>query len=108
MYQIESFELSTPRAVAFRLEVGCVIRITSGRLWLTLQGQPQDVWLQAGDAWTVPVNSTLWLSAEPAAEFRVAQSNAMRQWLWPKLIERLRLRKRKIKHVKPVATAAAA
>ncbi|MEO8118308.1 MAG: DUF2917 domain-containing protein [Rhodoferax sp.] len=80
MYQIENFEFSTPRVVAYRLKAGCVIRITSGRLWLTLQGSPDDLWLQAGESWTMPVvNGTLWLSAEPAAELQMAQPISMRR-----------------------------
>lgn len=80
MYQIENFELRTPHVVAFQPKAGCVIRVTTGRLWLTLQGNPNDVWLQAGESWTMPVvNATLWLSAEPAAEFQIAQSITLRR-----------------------------
>jgi len=81
MYQIENFELSTPRVVAYQLKTGCVIRVTSGRLWLTRQGSPDDLWLQAGESWTMPAaNGTLWLSAEPAAEFRIAHPLSTRRW----------------------------
>lgn len=73
MYQIETFELSTSRVAMFRLKAGCVIRVTDGRLWLTLPGCMDDIWLRAGESWTLPVNSTLYLSAEPAAMFQVAQ-----------------------------------
>lgn len=73
MYQIETFELGTSRVALFRLKAGCVIRVTQGRLWLTLQGQSDDIWLHTGERWTVPVNGVLWLSAEPRAEFKMAQ-----------------------------------
>ncbi|CAN5406696.1 hypothetical protein BH10PSE16_BH10PSE16_20370 [soil metagenome] len=77
MYQIENFELSTSRVVAFHPKAGCVIRVTAGRLWLTVQGQPHDVWLQAGESWAVPgVNAVLWLSAEPSASFQMAHAIA--------------------------------
>jgi len=80
MYQIENFELNTPHVVACQLKAGCVIRVTTGRLWLTLPGRPDDIWLQAGESWTMPfVNTTLWLSAEPAAEFRIAQPITLRR-----------------------------
>lgn len=80
MYQIETFELNTAHVVAYQLKVGCVIRVTSGRLWLTRQGSPDDIWLQAGESWTMPVaNGTLWLSAEPAAEFQIAQAITLRR-----------------------------
>lgn len=73
MYQIETFELSTSRVALFRLKAGCVIRVTQGRLWLTQQGQADDIWLRTGERWTVPVNGVLWLGAEPMAEFKLAQ-----------------------------------
>jgi Protein of unknown function (DUF2917) len=73
MYQIEHFELNSARAIAFQLKTDCVIRVTTGRLWLTLQGRPNDVWLQAGDDWNMPLNGKLWLSAEPLAMFQIAR-----------------------------------
>lgn len=74
MHQVESFEWSSPRVVAIKLKAGSVIRVTSGRLWLTQQGQTDDVWLQTGATWTVPVNATLWLSAEPVTQFQLLQA----------------------------------
>ena len=76
MVQIENFELNTPRVVALPLKAGSEIRVVSGRLWLTLEGHAEDIWLQAGQAWMLPVNGKLWLSAEPFAEFRIAQTTA--------------------------------
>ena len=79
MYRIESFEMSTFRAVAFRSRAGAVIRVTAGRLWLTVQGRPDDVWLQAGECWSVPgADALLWLSAEPSACFQLAHVIAPR------------------------------
>lgn len=78
MHQIENYELRAPRVVAFQLKAGSEIRVISGCLWLTLQGLPEDVWLQPGEAWTLPVNGQVWLSAEPAADFRIAHIEAAR------------------------------
>ena len=79
MHRIENFELSTSRVVAFQASAGTVIRVTAGRLWLTVQGQPADVWLQAGESWSVPgANAVLWLSAEPVACFQIAHAVAAR------------------------------
>ena len=80
MHRIENFELSTCRVVAFQASAGTVIRVTAGRLWLTVQGQPVDVWLQAGESWSVPgANAVLWLSAEPLACFQMAHAIAARR-----------------------------
>jgi hypothetical protein len=85
MHLIEHYELRTPRVVAFQLKAQSEIRVVSGRLWLTLEGLPEDVWLQPGEAWTLPVNGQLWLSAEPVAAFRVAQFSGQAQPLQPLL-----------------------
>lgn len=88
MYQIEHFELSAPRVVALALKAGAVIRVSSGRLWLTVQDQPDDIWLHAGAAWTLPAPGTLWLSAEPAATFQVLVQTS--PWRQPRpLLQRL-------------------
>jgi Protein of unknown function (DUF2917) len=77
MYQIEHFELNSARVIAFQLKTDCVIRVTTGRLWLTMQGHLNDVWLQAGDDWIMPLNGKLWLSAEPLAMFQIARPLAV-------------------------------
>jgi hypothetical protein len=79
MHLIENYELRTPGVLAFQLRVGSEIRVVTGRLWLTLEGFPEDVWLQAGEAWTLPANGRLWLSAEPVADFRIVRFTAARQ-----------------------------
>lgn len=94
MIQIEHFELATPRPVALALRAGCVIRTTGGRLWLTVQGQPDDVWLQAGECWTLPAPGTVWMSAEPTAAFQVAQ--AFNQWRRPQLPPWMHLNHRRV------------
>lgn len=81
MHLIENYELRTPGVLAFQLKTCSEIRVVTGRLWLTLEGFPEDVWLQAGEAWTLPANGRLWLSAEPVADFRIARFTAARQQL---------------------------
>jgi hypothetical protein len=83
MHQIEHFELATPHAVALKLDAGCVIRVTGGRLWLTVQDHLADVWLHAGEGWMLPVSGTVWLSAEGTAQFQL--SRAVRQGWWSSL-----------------------
>jgi hypothetical protein len=80
MHQIEHFELTTPQPVSLKLGAGCMIRVTHGRLWLTRPGHPDDVWLQAGESWTLPASDTVWIGAEPAAQFQLAR--AFKPWRW--------------------------
>lgn len=80
MHRIENFELSPSHLVAFQARAGTVVRVTAGRLWLTVQGRPDDVWLQTGESWRVPgADVVLWLSAEPLACFQVAHAVASRR-----------------------------
>lgn len=74
MHHIEHFELSTPKPVALRLEHGCEIRVTAGRLWVTQHGHSHDVWLYPDDNWVLPNCNVVWLSGEPQARFQVVRA----------------------------------
>ncbi|MBB1076753.1 DUF2917 domain-containing protein [Rhodoferax sp. 4810] len=84
MHQIEHFELATPHPVSLKLGAGCAIRVTHGRLWVTRPNHFEDVWLHAGESWTLPDSGTVWLSAEPVAQFQLAHS--LTGWRWPGLV----------------------
>lgn len=79
MVRIEHFELRTPDVVALRLPVGAVLRVGTGRLWLTQEGRSEDVWLQAHGSWTAPQAVRVRLSAEPSVDFQIAQPAALRR-----------------------------
>ena len=83
MHQIEHFELATPHPVPLKLGAGCAIRVTHGRLWLTRPDHLEDVWLHSGESWTLPAAGSVWLSAEPAAQFQLAHK--LTGWRWPTL-----------------------
>lgn len=90
MHQIEHFELASPQPVSLKLGAGCVVRVTHGRLWLTRPGHGDDVWLQAGESWSLPASGTVWIGAEPAAQFQLALSFKPWRFSWLALL-RLRL-----------------
>lgn len=83
MHQIEHYELTEPRAVGLTLRTGCMVRVSHGRLWLTRPGDALDVWLHAGESWTQPSTGTVWLSAEPNAQFQLAHVLQP----WPRLVQ---------------------
>jgi len=83
MHSIENFELSTPAAISLTLQTGSVLRATGGRLWLTLAGHPDDIWLKAGERWTMPSRGTVCLSAEPAAAFQILHPVASQRMYAP-------------------------
>lgn len=78
MVRIEHFELRTPDVVALRLPAGAVVRVSTGRLWLTQDGRSEDVWLQAHGSWTASQAVSVRLSAEPSVDFQIAQPAAVR------------------------------
>ena len=78
MRHIEHFELSAGSVVALQIRAGSALRVTRGRLWLTLAGQPNDIWLLPDQCWVMPVHGTLWLSAEPVAEWQLVQAAPVR------------------------------
>ncbi|MDR3367828.1 DUF2917 domain-containing protein [Rhodoferax sp.] len=89
MRQIEHFELATPQPVSLKLGAGCMIRVTHGRLWLTRPDHRDDVWLHAGESWTLPASGKVWISAEPAAQFQLAQAFEPWRWSWLALLRSL-------------------
>jgi hypothetical protein len=83
MQQIDSFELNSVQVIALRLRAGSEIRVSSGRLWITISGHASDIWLQSGQTWRLPAapkraQATLWISAEPSAAFQIARPVASR------------------------------
>jgi hypothetical protein len=84
MYRMELFECSAATPIQLHLKAGSSIRVHSGRLWLTVEGQSEDIWLCGGEQWSAPRDLQVWLSAEPVASFGLlhpvlpvdAQSNA--------------------------------
>nr|WP_315237986.1 DUF2917 domain-containing protein [uncultured Albidiferax sp.] len=78
MVRIEHFELRTPDVVVLRLPAGAVLRVSTGRLWLTQEGHSEDVWLQAHGSWTAPQAVSVRLSAEPSVDFQIAQPAVVR------------------------------
>lgn len=72
----QHFQLQTPRCVAVMVAAGDKVQVSEGCIWLTLEGQLRDVWLQAGDCWTVPVGGRSWISAEAPTTFAVGQAVA--------------------------------
>ena len=83
MHQIEHFELATAHPVTLKLGAGCVIRVTHGRLWVTRPNHFEDVWLHAGESWTLPASGAVWISAESAAKFQLAHS--LSGWRWTRM-----------------------
>lgn len=69
MYRMELFECSAATPIQLHLKAGSGIRVNSGRLWLTVEGQPEDIWLRGAEQWIAAQDVKVWISAEPVAGF---------------------------------------
>lgn len=91
MKSVQHYELDQNSASSFDADTDCRLRVTSGRVWLTLEGQLDDVWLNADAEYAIAKGSTVWLGAEPAACIALVSRNASargisrrlgRWWAW--------------------------
>jgi hypothetical protein len=64
MKTVQHFELDQNTASRHHADADCRIRVISGRVWLTVEGQAHDVWLDADAEHAFSKGSTVWLSAE--------------------------------------------
>ncbi|SAK75706.1 hypothetical protein AWB81_03593 [Caballeronia arationis] len=59
------------------------LKVTHGQLWVTVEGDADDIWLRAGEAIELQPYSTIWVSAsEEGGRFSMASVSAPRKaWL---------------------------
>lgn len=82
--------LEAGRAISGIARQARTLRVTSGRVWLTIEGAPGDYWLEAGDAMTLSPNRLVVLEAD-AADSRVetvaaqpySRRNSLKFAAWP-------------------------
>ena len=70
MRQIRHFELDPNRCVALEPARACVIEPEAGHIWLTVESDPTDHWLGAGERIALASGRRAWVSA-PAAGARI-------------------------------------
>ena len=97
MYTIQHLELRSASARRLFVGRGCLLRVTTGRVWITLEQGSEDIWLLPGQEWRAPGAVQLWISAEPVARLQVlaplpapampAQWGAVRRWFKPAIEE---------------------
>ena len=63
---LSAWSLRLPRGAALRLTAarGVEVRALEGRVWLTEEGSPEDVFLGAGDAHTIGNNGRVVIQAD--------------------------------------------
>jgi quercetin dioxygenase-like cupin family protein len=65
MDELRTFELGAPHAAqALVLVRDAALCAVSGPIWLTIEGEADDIWLQAGERIGLKAGQRVWLSAE--------------------------------------------
>ncbi|WP_429497422.1 DUF2917 domain-containing protein [Robbsia andropogonis] len=64
MFKIHHFRFSDDTAIAHTTTARTTLSVTRGVLWVTMEGDATDYWLEAGASLTVPAERRLWLSAD--------------------------------------------
>jgi hypothetical protein len=67
MKSVQHFELDQHTACRHYAHTDCCIRVISGRLWLTVEGESHDAWLAANAEYVIAKGHAAWLGAEPVA-----------------------------------------
>lgn len=78
MRELRTFELDEPdRPVSWRARHGQTVTALEGRLWLTVEGHPADIWLRPGDVAALGEGERVWLSGDaPRARFLLTETPA--------------------------------
>jgi quercetin dioxygenase-like cupin family protein len=70
MREIRTFELDGREAPArWVIDRPQTLRVTRGRIWLTIEGDTDDHWLDAGDSVELEPYTTIWVSASREASW---------------------------------------
>ncbi|WP_454055717.1 DUF2917 domain-containing protein [Cupriavidus sp. Marseille-Q8015] len=65
MRELRTFELDQPgQPVSWCARQGQSVAVLEGLLWLTIENQLADIWLQAGAVYALPEGARVWMSGE--------------------------------------------
>lgn len=64
MREIRTFEMEGHEgATAWRIESPLVLTVSAGQLWLTIEHDSEDYWLEAGQSFALPAGVRAWVGA---------------------------------------------
>lgn len=80
MREIRTFEMEHDEpAIAWRIARSLVVTVTAGQLWLTIEHDAEDYWLNAGQSFALPAGTRAWISAgREGARVDVSSANPAR------------------------------
>jgi hypothetical protein len=75
---LSTLSLNLPRGGTMRLDAarGVTVRVRCGRVWLTEQGLPDDVFLGPGQSWRLRRDGRAVIEADAASAFELAAPEA--------------------------------
>lgn len=78
MREIRMFELDGHQAVFWQSATPQSLQVLQGLLWVTVEGEPADHWLSAGETFEIRAGQRLWLGTwQDTARFRLSQPMAL-------------------------------
>ncbi len=79
MREIRTFEMEHDEpATAWRVPRPLVVTVTAGQLWLTVEHDAEDYWLEAGQSFVLPAGTRAWVSAgREGARVNVTSANSI-------------------------------
>jgi quercetin dioxygenase-like cupin family protein len=77
MREVRIFELEHDEpASAWRVAQPSIFKVIAGEIWLTVEGDSEDHWLQAGESIELPGRAVAWISAsQSGARFALASGS---------------------------------
>lgn len=64
MREIRTFEMGYDEpAAVWRVEQPLIVEVAHGTLWLTLEGDAEDYWLDPGQSFLLPVGAKAWIGS---------------------------------------------
>jgi Protein of unknown function (DUF2917) len=73
----ESYTITAKTALSGKVSQPRNLQIESGRVWLTVEGEPDDHWLGAGDVFSLPAHRLIVIEADQqASRIQFKESNS--------------------------------
>ncbi|WP_206953757.1 DUF2917 domain-containing protein [Trinickia acidisoli] len=64
MREIRTFEMGYEEpATAWRVDRPLVVEVAQGALWLTIEGDAEDYWLDSGQSFFLPAGARAWIGS---------------------------------------------
>ncbi|RDU99634.1 DUF2917 domain-containing protein [Trinickia dinghuensis] len=64
MREIRTFEMGYDEpATAWRVDRSLVVEVAHGTLWLTIEGDAEDYWLDSGQSFLLPAGARTWIGS---------------------------------------------